>query len=56
MCDLISIKMLKIPSDRKIVLGLTFASAEFLMILILFWLKFDMSAGKRACCIFKQLT
>ena len=56
MCDLVLIKMLRIPfcSGEK-ASRLAFASAEFVMILTPFWLKFDMSIGKRASCIFEQL-
>ena len=56
MCDLVLIKVLKIffwleksflPSFRY--------SVEFVMILIFFLLRFDMSTGKKAFCVFKQL-
>ena len=36
----------KFPSDRKKISGPAFSSAEFEMILILFWLKFDIPMAK----------
>ena len=54
MYDLVLIKMLKISfwSEKKFPAP-DFGDAEFVMMWIFFWLKFDMSFGKRACCIFK---
>ena len=34
--------------------GPAFASAKFVMILLFFWLKFDVFTGKRVCCVFEQ--
>ena len=48
MRDLVLIKILKIFFWSEKVSGPAFASVEFVMILIVFWLKFDMSSGKRA--------
>ena len=55
MRDLVLIKMLTISFSSEKASGPAFASAEFEMILIFFWLKFDMSIDERAFYIFKQL-